>query len=164
MFSFFKALNASARTCVLPSPLAGHVVPLADIADEVFATGQLGSGVAVLPTSGRVVAPSDGKVRSIFPTGHAVAMRTIEGLDILIHVGMNTVELGGRHFNVHVQSGDMVRKGDTLIEFDPDAISDEGYDVTVPVLISNSVEFASIKGHEGSDVAELDELIVARAR
>lgn len=164
MFSFFKSLSWGARSCVLPSPLTGRVIPLSSLADAVFASGQLGSGVAVQPSVGRVVAPSDGKVKTIFPTGHAVALRTDEGLDVLIHVGMDTVELGGRHFTVHVQDGDAVRKGDVLIEFDRDAIAQEGYDLTVPVLISNSAEFSAIKGCEGEDVRELDELIVARCR
>lgn len=92
-----------------------------------------------------MIAPADAKVEAIFPTGHAVALNTVDGLDVLIHVGLDTVQLEGKHFTVHAQVGDIVHKGDVLIEFDREAIAAEGYDVTVPILVCNSVEFSSIK-------------------
>ena len=101
---------------------------------------------------------------AIFPTGHAVALNTVDGLDVLIHVGLDTVQLEGKHFTVHAQVGDIVHKGDVLIEFDREAIAAEGYDVTVPILVCNSVEFSSIKGSVGEHVEEMDQLIVARER
>lgn len=161
---FLKSLGAGARTSVLNSPLAGHVIPLSEVDDQIFAKGLLGQGVAIEPRGNRVVAPSDGKVEAIFPTGHAVALHTVEGLDVLIHVGLDTVKLEGRHFKVNASVGDAVSRGDSLIEFDREAISSEGYDITVPILICNSIEYASIKGCEGSDVEELDQLISARSR
>ena len=98
---FLKSLNVNTRTSVLTSPLAGHVIPLSDVSDQMFAKGLLGQGVAIQPTGNRVVAPSDGKIEAIFPTGHAVAIHTAEGLDVLIHVGLETVRLDGKHFKVN---------------------------------------------------------------
>lgn len=161
---FLKSLNVNSRTSMLPSPLAGRVIPLSEVADQMFAKGLLGQGVAIKPSGNRVVAPSDGKIEAIFPTGHAVAIHTAEGLDVLIHVGLETVKLDGRHFKVNAAVGDAVSQGDVLIEFDGPAITAEGYDLTVPILICNSAEYASIKGCEGADVAELDQLIVTRSR
>lgn len=161
---FLKSLSVNARTSVLSAPIAGQVIPLSEVADQMFAKGLLGQGVAIKPTGDRVVAPSDGKVEAIFPTGHAVAIHTAEGLDVLIHVGLETVKLDGRHFKVNASVGDAVNRGDVLIEFDGAAISDEGYDLTVPILICNSAEYASIKGCEGTEVAELDQLITVRSR
>ena len=162
--SLFQSLGMHARSGVLLSPLAGRVIPLSEVHDQMFAKGLLGQGVAIAPSGERVVAPSDGKVEAIFPTGHAVALHTDEGLDVLIHVGLDTVKLEGRHFNVHASVGDTVKRGDVLIEFDRAAIMTEGYDVTAPIIICNSVEFASIKGRIGESVAELDPIITTKER
>lgn len=152
------------RSNVLLSPIAGKVIPLSDVNDQTFAAGLLGQGVAIEPSGNKVVAPSDSKIEAIFPTGHALALHTKEGLDVLIHIGLDTVKLDGRYFNVKAEVGQTVKKGDVLIEFDRDAIKSEGYDVTAPILICNSVEFASIKGNVGDTVSELDQLITARER
>ena len=152
------------RCNVLLSPIAGKVIPLSDVNDQTFAAGRLGQGVAIEPSGNKVVAPSDSKIEAIFPTGHALALHTKEGLDVLIHIGLDTVKLDGRHFNVKAEVGQTVKKGDVLIEFDRDAIQSEGYDVTAPILICNSVEYASIKGNVGDTVSELDQLITARER
>lgn len=162
--SLFQSLGLRTRSNVLLSPLAGRVIPLSDVHDQLFAKGLLGQGVAIEPTGGKVVAPSDSKVEAIFPTGHAVALHTNDGLDVLIHVGLDTVKLEGRHFSVHASVGDTVKRGDVLIEFDRAAIASEGYDVTAPILICNSVEFASIKGRVGETVAELNPLITVKER
>lgn len=162
--SLFQSLGLRARNSVLLSPLAGRVIPLSEVHDQMFAKGLLGQGVAIEPSGERVVAPSDAKVEAIFPTGHAVALHTNEGLDVLIHVGLDTVKLEGKHFRVHAAVGDTVKRGDVLIEFDRDAILSEGYDVTAPILICNSVEFASIKGKVGDNVSELDPLVTAKER
>lgn len=152
------------RSNVLLSPIAGKVIPLSDVNDQTFAAGLLGQGVAIEPSGNKVVAPSDSKIEAIFPTGHALALHTKEGLDVLIHIGLDTVKLDGRHFNVKAEVGQTVKKGEVLIEFDRDAIQSEGYDVTAPILICNSVEYASIKGNVGDTVSELDQLITARER
>lgn len=165
MFSeFLKSFGFGKRNNVLLSPMAGKVIPLSEVNDQTFAAGLLGQGVAIKPTGNKVVAPSDSKIEAIFPTGHALALHTNEGLDILIHVGLDTVKLDGKYFNVKASVGQMVKKGDVLIEFDREAIEREGYDVTAPILICNSVEFSSIKGNVGDTVSELDQLITARER
>ncbi len=144
--------------------MAGKVIPLSEVNDPVFASGSLGEGVAIIPSGSKVVAPSDGKIKAIFPTGHAVALHTNEGMDVLIHVGLDTYKLQGRHFSVHAEVGDEVKRGDVLIEFNRDAIRSEGYDITAPILICNAVEFSNIKGSVGDTVSELEELITARER
>ncbi len=159
-----RSFGLRRRSNVLLSPIAGKVIPLSDVNDQTFAAGLLGQGVAIEPSGNKVVAPSDSKIEAIFPTGHALALHTKEGLDVLIHIGLDTVKLDGRHFNVKAEVGQTVKKGDVLIEFDRDAIQSEGYDVTAPILICNSVEYASIKGNVGDTVSELDQLITARER
>lgn len=161
---FLSSMGLHSRNSVLLSPLAGKVIPLSDVKDPTFASGSLGEGVAIEPSGDKVVAPADSKIKAIFPTGHAVALHTNEGLDVLIHVGLDTYKLDGRHFKVHASVGDEVKKGDVLIEFDRDAIEAEGYDVTAPILICNSVEFSSIKGNVGDTVSELGKLITTRER
>ena len=153
-----RSFGMRGRVLTLDAPISGDVIPLSEVND------QTGQGVAIQPTGTRVIAPADAKVEAIFPTGHAVALNTVDGLDVLIHVGLDTVQLEGKHFTVHAQVGDIVHKGDVLIEFDREAIADEGYDVTVPILVCNSVEFSSIKGSVGVHVEEMDQLIVARER
>ncbi len=165
MFSeLLRSVGLRKRSKELPSPLAGKVIPLSDVNDQTFAAGLLGQGVAIEPTGNKVVAPSDSRVEAVFPTGHAVALHTNEGLDVLIHVGLDTDKLEGKYFNVKASVGQTVKKGDVLIEFDREAIEREGYDVTAPILICNSVEFSSIKGSVGDTVGELDTLITARER
>lgn len=159
-----KARPVSANTSILLAPLAGSVIALSDVKNPTFAKGLLGQGAAIIPSGGRVVAPSDSRVEAIFPTGYAVALHTKEGLDLLIHVGLDTIKLEGRHFKVHASEGDEVSQGQVLIEFDREAIAAEGFDVTVPILLCNSVEFSSIKWRIGARVDELDRLCVARKR
>ena len=165
MFSrFLSSLSSRSKSEVLLAPLAGTVIPLSEVRDSTFSSGALGDGVAIRPTGTTVVAPADGKVKAIFPTGHAVALHTDNGLDVLIHLGLDTYKLEGRHFTVHAQVGDTVKCGDVLIEFDRDAILAEGYDLTAPILICNAVEFSSITGSVGETVHELDKLMTARDR
>ena len=160
--SLLNSLGIHGRSSVLLSPLAGKVIPLSDVRDPVFSSGSLGEGVAIEPTGCKVVAPSDSKVKAIFPSGYAVALHTNEGLDVLVHIGLDTEKLEGRYFTVHASVGDTVRKGDVLIEFDRDAITREGYDLTASILVCNAAEFSSIKGKVGNTVGELEKLITAR--
>ncbi|MDY4041397.1 MAG: PTS glucose transporter subunit IIA [Collinsella sp.] len=164
MFDGLKMPFCRRPDLVLAAPLAGFVVPLTSVRDETFSTGILGAGVAVQPTGERVVAPADAKIEAIFPTGHAVALHTADGLDILIHLGLDTVGLRGKHFKVHARPGDAVSRGDVLIEFDRAAIEAEGYDIIVPVLVRNALEFSSLIPTEQERVGELDELLYARSR
>lgn len=119
------------------SPLEGEAVPLSSVNDQTFASGILGNGVAVKPNVGRVVAPFSGEVSTLFDTKHAIGLTGDDGVELLIHIGLNTVELGGQYYDAKVKMGDRVEKGQTLIEFDKDKIEKAGYETITPVIISN---------------------------
>lgn len=118
------------------SPLTGTAVALSTINDPAFSTGAMGKGMAIVPEIGEVVAPVDGVVTSLFPTGHAIGLTTNAGTEILIHIGINTVALKGKHFNPVVQEGDIVRQGDLLIQFELDKIKEAGYETVTPVIVT----------------------------
>ncbi|WP_408894103.1 beta-glucoside-specific PTS transporter subunit IIABC [Paenibacillus taichungensis] len=118
------------------SPLTGKAVALSTINDPAFSTGAMGKGLAIVPEIGEVVAPVDGVITSLFPTGHAIGLTTNTGTEILIHIGINTVALKGKHFNPVVQEGDIVRQGDLLIQFDIDKIKEAGYETVTPVIVT----------------------------
>lgn len=131
------AAPATATDTIVLNPVDGSVVALADVPDAAFADGSLGTGVAVRPTSGAVYAPFDATVVAAFPTGHAIGLRGVDGVELLIHVGLDTVKLGGEHFSLKVSSGQDVKAGDLLLEFDGDAIERAGYDLITPVIVTN---------------------------
>lgn len=135
---------ALTRRETLYSPLSGAVLPLEQVKDETFASGLLGKGVAIMPSQGRVVSPINGLVSSMFRTGHAVGLTSDDGVEVLIHVGLDTVKLDGQFFYPKVQNGQTVNVGDVLMEFDLDAITAAGYDLTTPVLVSNSDDFMDV--------------------
>ena len=129
----------------LTSPLAGTIIALSDVADEAFAAGALGPGVALSPAAGAVVvAPCDGKVTVAFPTGHAYGLKSASGVQVLIHIGMDTVKLEGRGFTPRVAKGDIVRRGDVLAEVDWDVIREAGYDTVTPMVVTNKKKFGEI--------------------
>ncbi|WP_034946547.1 PTS beta-glucoside transporter subunit IIABC [Erwinia oleae] len=128
----------------LLSPLEGRVIPLENVPDESFASGLLGRGIGVVPSCGRIVSPVNGTVASLFHTGHAIGLKADNGMEILIHIGLDTVKLGGKHFTAHVSQGETVSVGDVLIEFDMAAIDAAGYDLTTPVIISNSEDYLDV--------------------
>lgn len=123
------------------SPLNGEVKALSKVQDEAFASGALGHGIAIEPSEGKLYAPADGTVSALFPTKHAIGITTDTGADILIHIGMDTVQLEGKHFTVHTTQGEIVRKGQLLIEFDMDEITKAGKPLTTPIVITNYREF-----------------------
>ena len=133
-----KTPEVEGEKAELAAHLSGTVVPLAEVSDQSFASGALGSGNAIEPTQGTLVAPADGKITVAFPTGHAYGMRTEDGLDLLMHIGFDTVELDGKHFTPKVAKGDAVKRGDVLAEFDIDAIKKAGYPVTTPLVVTNA--------------------------
>ncbi|MNC08099.1 PTS system beta-glucoside-specific EIIBCA component [compost metagenome] len=126
------------------SPLKGEVVALSDVKDEAFSTGALGKGIAIEPAEGKVFSPVDGVLTSLFSSGHAIGITSDHGVDILIHVGKDTVKLKGKHFTPRVKQGDSVKKGDLLMEFDMDAIRAAGYILTTPVIVSNSNNYLDV--------------------
>ena len=129
----------------LTSPMAGTTVALSDVADEAFAAGALGPGIAVSPAAGAVVvAPCDGKVSVAFPTGHAYGIKSASGVQVLIHIGMDTVKLEGKGFTPRVAKGDVVKRGDVLAEVDWDVIREAGYDTITPMVVTNKKKFGDI--------------------
>ena len=128
----------------LDSPLEGELIPLSDVQDPVFGSGAMGRGAAVKNPKGKVYAPFDGEITVFFDTKHAIGMKSKDGVEILIHVGMDTVKLKGEHFTAKAAQGDTVKKGQLLLEFDPEAIKAAGYETTTPVVVTNAAEFGDI--------------------
>ncbi|WP_214755822.1 PTS glucose transporter subunit IIA, partial [Exiguobacterium sp. J14376] len=128
----------------IQAPLAGQVVPLSDVPDEVFASGAMGQGVAIRPTSNTVVAPFSGSVVMIAPTKHAIGLRSTSGVEVLIHVGLETVALNGTPFTLHVEDGASVEAGQTLLTFDASAIEQHGLQTITPVIVTNASSYAEV--------------------
>lgn len=143
----------------LQSPLTGEIVALADVPDEVFASGVLGKGIAVNPSEGKVFAPADAEVTTLFPTGHAIGLKTSNGAELLIHIGMDTVKMNGDGFKTHVSQGDQVKAGQLLIEFDIAKIQKAGYPIITPVIVTNSADYKDIVPAEGKNIGNGENLI-----
>ncbi|MGV3148757.1 sucrose-specific PTS transporter subunit IIBC [Rothia sp. 11254D007CT] len=152
----------------LTAHLNGTAVELSAVSDPTFASGALGPGAAVEPTEGKLYAPADGKVTVAFPTGHAIGMRTDKGVEVLMHIGFDTVELDGKHFTPKVEKGQEVKRGDVLVEFDMAAIKAAGYPLTTPLVITNAkktVDSTALAVATGSTVAAgRDELVSVAAK
>lgn len=149
----------AAKDTVLSACLNGTVVPLADVKDEAFASGVLGDGIAIEPTDGELVAPADGEISSTFETHHAVGMTTADGAELLMHIGIDTVKLGGKHFTYLVNEGDKVKKGQPLIRFELEAIKAEGYPVTTPLIVCNTDDYAAVAAKASGTVKQGDALL-----
>ena len=149
----------AANDTVLSACLNGTVVPLADVKDEAFASGALGDGIAIEPTDGELVAPADGEISSTFETHHAVGMTTTDGAELLMHIGIDTVKLGGKHFTYLVNEGDKVKKGQPLIRFELEAIKAEGYPVTTPLIVCNTDDYAAVAAKASGTVKQGDALL-----
>lgn len=145
---------------IICSPMTGNAIPITEVKDPVFQSEVLGKGAAIIPTEYRVVAPIDGTVVTVMDTRHAVVLEG-EGVQVMIHVGMDTVKLNGRYFTTHVESEQRVKKGDLLLEFDGNKIKEEGYDLTTPVIIANSADFDRIEWSKKGDVSAGDMLLKA---
>ena len=156
---FDKLFAKKSNDISLGAPVAGQAVALSEVSDPTFGEEILGKGVAIRPTSGRVVAPCDATVDLMFDTGHAVSLKADCGAEVLIHVGLETVSLEGKHFTVHAKNGDHVSAGQLLIEFDREAIAAAGFDTITPMVICNSDHFKEIKTYPGSTVAVGDKVI-----
>lgn len=150
---------AAAKDTVLAACLTGTVVPLAEVKDEAFASGALGDGIAIEPTDGELVAPADGEISSTFETHHAVGMTTVDGAELLMHIGIDTVKLGGKHFTYLVNEGDKVHKGQPLIRFELEAIKAEGYPVTTPLIVCNTDDYAAVAAKASGAVKQGDALL-----
>ena len=154
MFNFRKK-----EKIVIGAPISGEVIALNAVPDEAFSSGVLGPGIAIQPRVGQVEAPADANVATMFDTKHAVSLVTTDGAEILIHIGMDTVTLNGKHFTTFKNTGDTVKKGDELIEFDKDAIVAEGLKTVTPIVICNADSFSEISFTTATSVEAGDDLI-----
>lgn len=152
-------LQTKTATIVMYSHLSGTVVNIENVEDDVFSQKILGDGIAVEPSEGKLYAPCDGKIDSIFDTKHAVNILSTDGTEVLLHIGIDTVKLGGKHFEAHVSDGQEIKKGDLLITFDIDAIKAEGYKVTTPLIIGNTDEYSAIMPAAQGNISAGDEIL-----
>ena len=164
MFQLFKKKETEAVKIELPelevdgdkiiisSPMEGSVVPCTEIRDMTFKLEMLGKGVAIIPTVGKVYAPADGKIEMVMDSLHAFSMTTIDGVEVMVHVGIDTVAFKGKHFKSHVKEGMMVKRGDLLLEFDLKAIEESGYGEITPIIIYNSENYTEIEKMIGKEI------------
>ena len=129
--------------------------------DPVFNSGAMGNGIAILPEIGQLYAPADGVISLVFPTGHAVGMKTDSGAEILMHIGMDTVELGGKFFEIQTEMDKVVKKGDLLLKFDIDEIKKAGYEIITPIIVTNTPRYKEVNAiaKEQSNVIVGDDLL-----
>lgn len=156
MLSFFK--NRSKKN-VICSPCNGKVVPVTEVPDPTFSEKIIGDGMAVIPSDGMIYAPADGEITAVFDTLHAFAMTTVNGAEILIHVGLETVSLKGEPFTSHISVGDKVKKGDLMMEVDLDKIKESGMNTITPVLVANTADYSEIKLIRNGEVLHGDQVL-----
>lgn len=147
----------------LASPLSGTVIPLEQVEDQTFAGKILGDGIAVLPAEGKLYSPVDGEISTLMDTLHALCITSAYGAELLIHVGQDTVTLGGKHFTCHVKEGQKVKRGQLLLEFDTEAIRAAGLSLTTPVIVSNWDEYDMTKTTQEA-VSHGDTLLTLRRK
>ena len=144
---------------VLSSPLAGRVVPLNEVKDQVFSSVAMGKGIAIDPANGTLVAPADGTITTLFPTGHAIGLTTTDGVEILMHIGMDTVELEGKGFEIFVKQEDQVKKGDLLVKFDLSLIKEAGYSTVTPIVVTNTPNYLDVLDMNQEDVLQGEDFL-----
>ena len=154
MFGFGKK-----RVVIIASPMNGNVMPVSKVNDSVFSEDVLGRGIAIRPDSGHVSAPGKAIVSRMFETGHAVNLLMDSGVELLIHVGLDTVNLKGRHYAIHKNSGESVNAGDVLMEFDAAGISADGFDTITPIVVCNPDDFSDISFAPEGGIKEGESLI-----
>ncbi|NMH84435.1 PTS transporter subunit EIIB [Bacillus coagulans] len=144
---------------MIASPFTGETIPLEQVNDPAFSSGMLGKGVGIKPSVGKLFAPVSGTVTAVFPSGHAIGITSTTGIQILIHIGIDTVRLEGKYYHVHVKKGQPVEKGEVLIEFDIPEIEAAGYDLTSPVVITNSDNYFEVLETDRKKVDASDQLM-----
>ncbi|MEK4038705.1 beta-glucoside-specific PTS transporter subunit IIABC [Paenibacillus odorifer] len=152
-------LSHAVKSSTVVSPLAGNVIPLTSVDDAAFASEAMGKGIAIEPTEGKLYSPVSGVVSTIFRTGHCIAVVSDEGVEVLIHIGIETVKLKGKYFDVKVQEGATVKQGDLLIEFDFEQIKNEGYQCTTPIIITNTANYSDVIGTNKTVITPGEDLL-----
>lgn len=156
MFGIFKKKE---EKVLIGSPVKGEAVPIKEVSDPTFAEEILGKGVAIKPLDGRIYAPVDGKISLLFDTLHALSLTSVDGAEILIHVGLDTVALKGEHFTAHKATGDKVKKGELLLTVDLEKVREAGYDVITPMIICNTDDYSAVEAVAGSEVEQGDTVL-----
>ena len=156
---FDKLFSGKSKEEELGAPVDGEAVPLSEVSDPTFGEEILGKGVAIRPTGNQIYSPCDASVDLMFDTGHAVSLKGDNGAEILIHVGLETVSLKGKHFKVFAKTDEHVSKGQLLIEFDREAIAAEGYDTITPMVICNTADYQAVNAYTGKTVAAGDTVL-----
>lgn len=148
----------------IASPLTGIVKQLSEVKDQVFSSGAMGKGIAIIPEEGKLVSPVSGTVMTAFPTKHAIGILSDNGVELLIHIGLDTVNLNGEHFKLHVKQGDKIKKGQLLVEFELEKIKKLGYDMTTPVIVTNSQQYSEVNAPKTNNkINTFDQLLEIRA-
>lgn len=156
MFGFLKGKN---KEIMIGSPVKGKAVSVSEVNDPTFAEEILGKGVAIIPEDGKVCAPAAGEIGMVFDTLHAFSMTTKEGVELLVHIGLETVGLKGKGFEAHAKAGDKVEKGDLIITADLDVIKGDGLDTIIPVIVCNTDEYKEVESLAGKDVVAGDDIL-----
>ncbi|MFP3668457.1 beta-glucoside-specific PTS transporter subunit IIABC [Priestia sp. SIMBA_032] len=155
--------KVTSQNTIIKNPIKGNVISLNKVEDDVFALETMGKGIAINPIEGKVVAPFNGEVVSLFPTKHAICLSSDDGVEMLIHVGINTVQLNGKYFEAHVEQGKRISKGETLLTFDLENIKEEGYVTQVPIIILNTQDYTDVTTSRDGNVDYNDDLLVLKA-
>lgn len=161
MFNFFKKKDAGHT---LASPVNGNAVKMSEVSDPTFSAELLGKGAAVVPSDGSIVAPCDGTVTMLFNTLHAVGITSNDGIEVLLHVGIDTVNLKGEGFTAHVKQGDTVKRGDLVLTADLSKIKDAGYDPTVIMVVTNTNNFASVESYAPCTAVSGKDLVTVKEK
>lgn len=147
------------RSITVMAPVSGKIIDLAEVKDEVFAKKIVGDGTAIEPSEGVMAAPFDGKIKQLFPTGHAAVFESKEGLTVLVHIGLDTVNLNGKGFKILVKEGQKVRAGDAIVEFDIDFIKNSGHLLQTPIILPEKDKIASMEITEKRNISKGDPLM-----
>lgn len=157
--SLKKMFEKNAKTISLKAVEDGRTIPMDEVNDQTFAQELLGPGIAIVPSNGTVVSPIDGTVATVMDTKHAVCIQGEDGLELIVHAGLDTVELNGKYYQTYKEIGDQVKAGDVLLEFDLEEITKAGYDVTTPIVITNLGDYKITKCLTGQQVKAGEEVM-----
>lgn len=157
--SLRKMFEKNAKTISLKAVEDGRTIPMDEVNDQTFAQELLGPGIAIVPSNGTVVSPINGTIATVMDTKHAVCIQGEDGLELIVHAGLDTVELNGKYYQTYKEIGDQVKAGDVLLEFDLEEITKAGYDVTTPIVITNLSGYRITKCLTGQQVKAGDEVI-----
>lgn len=159
MLKKWKDIFSKKDEIIIQSPVRGEACEITQVNDATFRDKLLGEGIAIRPSTGRVVAPVNGMIAILFETKHACTIVSDQGTEILIHIGLDTVNLKGKYYKAYVKDGDKVKVGDLILEFDMDKIKEAGYDLITPVVICNSADYSKIQTFSGNQVQELEPIM-----